>query len=337
MSAGPRSSPGSGDGADSAPAPVVFADVEVEPGGERRFELPVSRLPSGGTVSLPLRVLNGARAGPSVWLTAAIHGDELNGVEIIRQVLDALDPAQLAGCVVAVPIVNVFGFVQESRYLPDRRDLNRSFPGSPKGSLAAQLAHLLMSEVVSKCQYGVDLHTGARSRTNLPQVRADLSDPGTLACARAFAAPVMIDARLRDGSLRAAAQGRGARVLLYEGGEASRFDRRAIRVGTAGVLRLLKFLGMVAQDVAPPAPDESPLEAQESRWIRAGRGGILHLDVELGRRVVRGEVLGRITDVFGEHALRVRAPADGVIIGQTTDPLVYRGDAMLNLAICQVR
>ena len=310
-----------------------LADVVVQPGTEQRFELPVTRLPSGATVSLPLRVLNGIADGPSVWLTAAIHGDELNGVEIIRRVLDALDPKQLTGCVVAAPIVNVFGFVEESRYLPDRRDLNRSFPGSPKGSLAAQLAHLLMTEVVSKCQYGVDLHTGARSRTNFPQVRADLSNAETLACARAFAAPVMIDARLRDGSLRAAAQGRGARVLLYEGGEASRFDRRAIRVGTAGVLRLFASLGMIAPDAAPPPPEEKPIEASESKWIRAGRGGILHLEAELGQRVARGDALGRITDVFGEHPLRVRAPADGVIVGQTTNPLVYRGDALLNLAL----
>lgn len=316
---------------------VEIAGTAVEPGTEQRFELPVTRLPSGAAVSLPLRVLSGIEDGPSVWLTAAIHGDELNGVEIIRRVLDALDPRSLAGCVVAVPIVNVFGFVEESRYLPDRRDLNRSFPGARKGSLAAQLAHLLMSEVVSKCQYGVDLHTGARSRTNLPQVRADLSDPETLACARAFAAPVMIDARLRDGSLRAAAQGKGARVLLYEGGEASRFDRDAIRIGTAGVLRLFASLGMLPDGVAPPAPEEQLFEASESRWIRAGRGGILHLEAELGQRVERGEGLGRITDVFGEHPLHVRSPAQGVIVGQTTNPLVYRGDALLNLAIHQAR
>lgn len=312
---------------------VEFADVAVPPGTEQRFELPVSRLPSGATVSLPLRVLNGVADGPAVWLTAAIHGDELNGVEVIRRVLDTLDPTRLAGCVVAVPIVNVFGFVQESRYLPDRRDLNRSFPGSSKGSLAAQLAHLLMTEVVSKCQYGIDLHTGARSRTNLPQVRADLSDPETLACARAFAAPVLIDARLRDGSLRAAAQHRGAKVLLFEGGEASRFDPPAIREGTAGVLRMLAALGMVPGELAPPRPEVPPVEAAESRWIRAGRGGILHLEAELGARVERGEHLGSITDVFGEHPTRLRAPAPGIVVGQTTNPLVYRGDAVLNLAL----
>ena len=311
---------------------VEFADVTVPPGTEQRFELPVTRLPSGTQVSLPLRVLNGIAEGPSLWLTAAIHGDELNGVEIIRRVMDALDPGRLSGCVVAVPIVNVFGFVEESRYLPDRRDLNRSFPGTAKGSLAAQLAHLLMTEVVSKCQYGVDLHTGARSRTNLPQVRADLDDAETLRCARAFAAPVLIDARLRDGSLRAAAHGTGAKVLLYEGGEASRFDRRAIRAGTAGVLRLLESLSMIKRGTAPPASDEPPFVATTSRWIRAGRGGILHLEAELGQRVERGEDLGRITDVFGEHPLRVRAPADGMIVGQTTNPLVYRGDALLNVA-----
>ncbi|MFW6198438.1 MAG: M14 family metallopeptidase, partial [Acidobacteriota bacterium] len=155
----------------------------VAPGETRRLDLPVARLPTQQMLSLPVKVLHGSRPGPRLWLSAAIHGDEVNGVEIIRRVLDAVRPEELAGTVVAVPIVNVFGFVQQSRYLPDRRDLNRSFPGSRRGSLAARLARLFLTEVVERCSHGIDLHTGSLHRSNLPQVRGDLDDPETRRCA----------------------------------------------------------------------------------------------------------------------------------------------------------
>ena len=294
------------------------------------FDIPMARLPTDTWLSLPVVVINGRRPGPALFLSGAIHGDELNGVEIVRRVTAKLDARTLGGTVVAVPIVNVFGFVNESRYLPDRRDLNRSFPGSPRGPLAARMAHLFMQEVVTRCDYGLDLHTGSWSRTNLPQVRGDLRDPQIRRIAEAFGAPIMLHSRVRDGSLRQAATAKGVHVLLYEAGEAHRFDDFAIDTGVAGVLRVMRELGMWEGDGAEVAP--TPLAASKSHWIRARRGGILRLDVGLGEPVGPGTELGIIADAFGTGVSKVRARADGIVIGYLRKPLVNQGDALVHVA-----
>ena len=302
----------------------------VEPGTSARVELPVARLFIGSFLSLPVTVVNGAGDGPWLWLDAAIHGDELNGMEIIRRALEVIDPAELNGVVIAVPVVNVFGFVQQSRYLPDRRDLNRSFPGSPRGSLASRLAHLFMEQVVSRCRYGIDLHTGSNHRTNLPQIRGQLADPETRRIAEAFAAPLMFTAAEIPGSLRTAARKRGAHMIVYEAGEPLRFDEAAIRIGVDGVLRVLAAIGMRPHvDEVPPAPS---FEAASSSWVRAPRSGIFHLNTRTGETVKRGQQLGFLTTPFGESTIPVKAPHESVVIGHTSNPLVYRGDALLHLA-----
>jgi uncharacterized protein len=298
--------------------------------GERvRLELPAARLATGSPLALPVEVLHGVQPGPRVWLCAAIHGDELNGVEVIRQVLGECSPRRLAGTLVAVPIVNVFGFITGSRYLPDRRDLNRSFPGSIRGSLAARIAHLFMKEVVEGSDLGIDLHTGSADRTNLPQIRADLDDPRTRELARAFGAPLAIHSGLRDGSLRAAAGARGTRVLVYEGGEPRRFNRGPIEAGVMGTLRVLAALGMRRTTLPPPGP---VLESRSTAWIRAGRSGLFRAEVEPGSRVTKGQRLGVIKDAFGDQALRVKARTGGVVIGLSLQPHVNRGDALIHVA-----
>lgn len=307
-----------------------IGDVEVAPGERKYFEIPLAKLPTGSQLALPVCALNGIRPGPSIWLSAAVHGDEINGVDIIRRVLEKLQPRDLAGRLLAVPIVNVFGFINQSRYLPDRRDLNRSFPGSRRGSLAARIAHLFMAEIVDRCAFGIDLHTGSNFRTNLPQIRADLADSETRRLARAFRAPVLVASAPRHGTMREAAQNRGVRILLYEGGEAQNFNRTPIRVGVTGVLNVLHALDMIAPP-EPPAPVEV-FEGAGSEWARAGRGGILHLDVRLGEAVAEGQVLGAISDTFGRSPGRVRSPVSGVVIGHTTNPLVNRGDAVVHVA-----
>lgn len=309
--------------------PFVLAEHVVAPGRRAKLELPIARLMSGTPVALPVIVVHGKTEGPTIWLTAAVHGDELCGIEIIRRVLAAIEPRSLAGTVIAVPVVNVHGFNRGERYLPDRRDLNRCFPGSARGSLASRIAHLMMTEVIARCTAGVDLHTGSDHRINLPQIRADLSDPATLELAHVFAAPVAIDARTRDGSLRQAATEDGCVVLLYEAGEADRFDERAIAAGTDGVLRVLEFFGMRAG--APPPP-QSPGLSHKTSWLRASLSGMLHLEVALGDLVERGQTVATIYDPFGKRLGKISARMDGVIICHSQRPLVNRGDAVLHVA-----
>ncbi len=330
-----------------------IGQFRIRAGQAREIELPMTRLVTGADLSLPVRVVHGRGEGPRVWVVAATHGDEVVGVEVIRRVLAGLDPKTLRGTLVAVPIANVLGFMAGQRYLPDRRDLNRCFPGSVRGSMGSRLAHLLMTEVVQRCEVGIDLHTGAFARTNLPQIRADLDDPRTRALAHAFGAPIVVHAKLRDGSLRQAARERGSTVLLYEGGEAWRFDEWAIEAGVTGVQRVLTALDMIGPPGGAPALDADPAapvggaagfpgggpaglatvaESRSTGWVRARSAGIVRLDVTLGLRVSEGDRLGSVADSFGRRVHLVRADRDGLVIGHTHAPLVNRGDALVHIA-----
>jgi len=308
----------------------------------------VARLPTQTPMALPVEVINGKRAGAALWLAAAIHGDELNGLEIIHRALAEVDPVEMCGHVIAVPIVNVFGFIQRDRYMPDRRDLNRCFPGSKRGSLASRLAHLFMTEIVGRCTHGIDLHTASNHRTNLPQVRGDLDDPGTDEMATAFGAPITIHSEGPDGSLRRAVAERGIPVIVYEAGEPQRFNPRAIEIGVEGVLNVLGALGILpgrgerrASSVRRASSGmrsnsgmraSSPRRAGRTSWLRARRSGILRLEVGLGERVGKGEVCGTISDALGGDRVRVRSRHEGLVISHTNNPLVNRGDAIVHIA-----
>ncbi|MEX1179180.1 MAG: succinylglutamate desuccinylase/aspartoacylase family protein [Nitriliruptor sp.] len=311
--------------------PVTVAGVTVEPGARRDLAPPASESYTGDRTTLPMAVLNGVRDGPRVFVTAAVHGDELNGIATCRRLLDHLDPAVLAGLVIVVPIVNVLGAQLNSRYLPDRRDLNRSFPGSFSGSMASRIARLVTDEVVDGSDLGIDLHTAANHRTNHPQVRCDTSDELALDVAVAFGAPFVLDARQRPGSLRAAAGDRGVPVLTFEGGGPSRFDDDAVDVAERGVLRVLHRLGMVAG--APDPAHPRPMVLHESRWLRADRGGILGLYVSPGELVEAGQPLWETVSPLGEERAVHEADADGYVIGSTTLPLVQPGQAILHIAL----
>ncbi|GAB7006222.1 succinylglutamate desuccinylase/aspartoacylase family protein [Nocardioides sp. AN3] len=311
--------------------------VRVRAGASRSVELPLTRLVTGGDVSIPVQVVHGREPGPVVWVNAAIHGDEVIGVEVIRRVLAQLSAKTLRGTLVAVPVVNVLGFLSGDRYLPDRRDLNRSFPGSARGSLASRIAHLFMTEVVAKCELGIDLHTAADRRANLPQIRADLDDVETRRLALAFGAPVALHASLRDGSLRQAARAAGARVLVYEAGEALRFDDESIDTGVTGVLRVLDALGMLPEDEevdrdGSEASAPAPVVSRASGWVRARGSGILQVDVHLGDIVEEGRRLGGISDALGRRVRLVHADRSGVVVGLNRAPLVNIGDAVVHIA-----
>lgn len=293
--------------------------------------LKVSESYTGDRLSIPVTVVNGARGGPVLFVTAAVHGDELNGIAVVRNLLGVVEPARLSGALICVPVVNVLGVQFHSRYLPDRRDLNRSFPGSANGSTASRIAHTLMTEVVSKAHAGVDLHTAANRRMNVPQVRTDLSDPDARRLGLAFGAPFLIDASVRNGSLRDAAAQVGVPVLTFEGGQALRFEDDVIDVAQAGVLRVMAALGMI--DEAPGPAVGRVRESDETHWVRADRGGILALEVGPGDDVAAGQPLWTVTGPFGRERAQQFSPYDGMVIGMTTLPLVNPGDAVVHIAV----
>ncbi len=306
-----------------------FGGQTIRAGRRKQCELPIAKMASGTQVSLPVIVMHGAEEGPSVWLNAAIHGDEICGIEIIRRVLQDIDAKELRGTIIAVPTVNVHGFLANDRYMPDRRDLNRSFPGSSRGSLASRIASLFMKEIVAHCEVGIDLHTGSGDRKNLPQIRADLSSPETLKLAAAFGAPVILDAKTRGGSIRAVATKKKKKVLLFEGGEASRFDEVTIETGRKGVMRVLGELDMIE---AHPKCEVEPLVAGGSHWVRARRSGLFLTDVELGQPFEMGDSVGLIHDSLGNRRARITTRASGVLIGLMQRPLVNQGDALMHIA-----
>ncbi len=280
---------------------------------------------------MPVHVIHGRQAGPVLLVCAALHGDEINGVEIIRRILTTKSIGRLKGTLIAIPVVNVYGFVSKSRYLPDRRDLNRSFPGSDTGSMASRLANVLMSEIMPHCTHVIDLHTGAVARENLPQIRASLSNhPDVEELARAFGVPVIINSKLLEGSFREAASAQGVPFLLYEAGEALRFDELAIRAGVRGVLGVMRKLGM--RSSRSRMPSRESFIANTSRWLRAPQSGILRALVGSGAKVEQGSVIAYINDPLGENSEAMESPVSGIVIGKTNLPLVFEGEAVFNIA-----
>lgn len=311
--------------------PISIGDHVVKPGQRANINLPVADLYTSTPLSMPLQVICGRRPGPVMFVSAAIHGDELNGVEIIHRLLKRKELSSIKGTLLAVPIVNVHGFLNQSRYLPDRRDLNRSFPGSAKGSIAARLAHLFYTQVVSKAEYGIDLHTGALNRSNLPQIRGNLDDPDTLALAKAFGVPVIVNANIRDDSLRDCAAEIGMPVLIYEAGEALRFDELSIRAGLRGILNVMRAIGMLAAR-RHPSKQSSPVLARSTSWARAPASGIVTTQVQLGSSVTKGQILAKISDPLGDAEEKLISPFDGIVIGRSNLPLAHEGDALFNVA-----
>lgn len=311
--------------------PCQINGTLVPPGSEAIVDLELPRLNSHTRLAMPVHIVHGRRDGPRLFLSAAIHGDEVNGVEIIRRLLRLKALKRLRGTLEAVPVVNVYGLIHNSRYLPDRRDLNRSFPGSATGSMAARVANVFMDVIVAHCTHGIDLHTGAVHRTNLPQIRANLDDPQTERLARVFGAPVLLNSALRDGSLRHAAADRGISMLLYEAGEALRYDEVAIRAGVQGVLSVVREFGMLVSNVRKRALP-TPFVARSSTWVRAPDSGMLRVKTRLGASVERGQVLGHVSDPYSGDSMAVAAHSAGVIIGRTEIPMVHEGEALFHIA-----
>lgn len=308
----------------------VLGGIEIPRGINMTVNLELPKMYNTPT-RLPVRVIRGKKDGPVVFISAAIHGDELNGIEIIRRFRMLSILKRLKGTIILVPIVNVYGIMTLSRYLPDRRDLNRSFPGSAKGPLAGRVAKIFFDEIVTKCDLGIDLHTGAIHRSNLPQVRTNIENEYTFKLAKAFGAPVVLHSEIRDGSLRAVAQEKGVPILLYEAGEALRFDETSIRIGVHGIVNVLRENNMLPK-VLRKKTVRIPVVTKSSQWVRASESGMLRTIKALGDTVKKDEIIAFIDEPLDDECFEIKASFDGIIIGKSEIPLVQAGDAVFHIA-----
>lgn len=316
---------------------VKIAGQEIKPGESKEIDIKIARLPSHTQIDTPIFVHRALEDGPVLALMAGMHGDEINGVEIVRRVLDSDLNRTKRGTVVCMPIVNVYGFLNYSREVPDGKDINRSFPGNKSGSLASRVAYHLMREVIPYIDYGIDFHTGGAARTNYPQVRCVMSNEKNAELATAFNAPFTIDSPFRPRSLRQAASKKGKNIIVYEGGESLRFDTHAIEAGLSGALRLMKHLNMI--DWAPE-PSEENRVIWNSTWVRARTAGLFQANIRAGNKVEKNQWLGTMTDPFGEFKEPIKSPTAGYVIGLNNAPVINAGDALLHIGLddsCKIR
>ncbi len=318
------------DTAEGSAAALYLLGSTVQPGTTARLNWAATELFEGVPVSTPVLVINGTKPGPTLCLTAAVHGDELNGIEIVRRVMHDISPARLSGALIGVPIVNVQGFQRGSRYLPDRRDLNRYFPGNPNGSAAARIAHSFFNNVIMNCDALVDLHTGSFERANLPQIRADLRNPDVVTLTQGFGATVILHSTPGAGTLRYAATRAGIPTVTLEAGGPLQLELSEVKHGVKGVETLISSLGMTKRSRLWGAPE--PVYYRSS-WVRANSGGILLSDVSLGSSIRRGDLLGTITDPMTNQSVEIRSPYSGRVIGMARNQVVMPGFAAFHVGI----
>jgi predicted deacylase len=310
-------------------AKQLSVDGQIVKAGEKKvIDLNISRLVSGTEIDLPIYVYRSKKPGPTVLLSGGLHGDEVDGIEIIRRMIKSkLFEKLKCGSVIAIPVMNIYGFLNFSREVPDGKDVNRFFPGSKSGSLASRVAYNLTNKVLKEIDFGIDFHTGGANRYNYPQCRFAPNDKRAAEIARAFNAPITLESKLLDRSLRKEAYKMGKSIVVYEGGESMRFDEHSIQNGIDGAKRVLKHFEMIEN---AKITDQS-VRCSESMWNRAKRAGLFQLEVESGERVQKNDILARITDPFGQSEVKIKAPEDGIIVGHSNAPLVNQGDALFHL------
>ena len=312
--------------------PLIIHNHTIQPGERTVILLPMPTLYDCTPLSMPIHIIRGETPGPTLCITAAIHGDELNGIEIIRRLLKKIKKNKIAGTLIAIPIVNIYGFLYQDRYLMDRRDLNRSFPGSSKGSLAARLAQLITTDILSQVTHCVDLHSGSQHRSNLPQIRTNIDSPTSFQLAKVFNAPVILHATVRDGSLRQHANEKNIPCLLYEAGEALRFDEMSIKTGLKGILNLMHALKMISHPIKTKRKHITATAARSSYWVRAPQSGLLHSSKLLGKSIKEGELLAIIGNPSTTEEYKLYSPLSGIIIGKNNLPMVHEGAALFHIA-----
>lgn len=305
-------------------------DFDLKKEKLHRQNIPTARLPSGTVIEIPIFSYEAKKNGPTLLLMAGMHGDEINGVEIMRRIITKKLYEVKAGRVILMPVFNVFGFINFSREVPDGKDVNRSFPGNKNGSLASQFAYFMMDEVIPHIDYGIDFHTGGKQINNYPQVRAMLDDPKNNELAQAFAAPLIINSPFRDKSLRKEAGKLGKSILVYEAGESLKLRKPAIDEGLSGMKRVMKFLKMIDE---APAQSKNTITINKSSWTRASRAGLHYAQARNGSFVEKGDVMGVISDPYGEYEKKIKASHDCYILSVNNNPVVNRGDALFHTGV----
>jgi len=310
------------------PEHIIINGRKVGRGQSVDINLNIARLPTYTNIDLPVRILRAEEDGPVLLLTGGLHGDEINGIEIVRRLVSRDLLQHVKGTIIAIPLVNVYGFIQSARGLPDGKDINRSFPGSKGGSLAKLVAYTLMNQIIPQIDLGIDFHTGGASRANFPQIRCTFNDPFNLKIAKAFAPPLILNSGLINKSFRKAADRKKKKILVFETGEAHRFDESGIQEGINGTLRVMQFLKMRNK-----APEGNKVELySKSMWVRARYAGLFQPLIRLGDTVKKRQHLGKITDPFGFESFKIIAPGDGRVIGLNFSPVVHKGDAVMHIA-----
>jgi hypothetical protein len=309
---------------------LVIAEHIIRPGEFKEININIARLPSRTQIDTPIYVYRSLEDGPVLSLTAGMHGDEINGMEIVRRIIDNGFHRVKRGTILCMPVINVYGFLNYSREVPDGKDINRSFPGSKVGSLASRVAYHMTHDIIPAIDYGIDFHTGGAQRTNYPQVRCVMQDPINVELANAFHAPFTIDAPFRPHSLRQTASKKGKHIIVYEGGESIRFDQQAIEEGIEGTLRLMKHLNMI--DVAPAPKVENKI-IWNSAWCRARTAGLFQTTIKCGDLIEKNQTVGTLTDPFGEFKELVKSPSKGYVVGLNNNPVVNAGDALLHIGM----
>lgn len=308
---------------------LIIAGQRIRVGETRDLRLKVSETYTGEPVAVPVHVIRARQPGPTVFLTAAVHGDEVNGTGVIREFVFG-NPIDLRrGTLICMPVVNVFGFERHERYLPDRRDLNRMFPGSPTGSLTSRIAHRLYQEVLRKCDFGIDLHSAAEYRTNYPNVRGDLSNPGVKRLAHAFGCELIVNGKGPEGSLRRCACDAGVPTIILEAGEVAKIEPSVLQIGLAGIHNVLVELEMIRGARKSPIYQ---VEVHRTTWVRSELGGLLRFHVAPGALVEGGQPIASCESVFGEAQSVLIAPANGIVLGMVTHPAVNPGEPVCHLA-----
>lgn len=314
---------------------IVILGEKILPGKTYQLKINIARLHTRADVEVPVIISRGKKKGPCVLISAGIHGNEVNGVEIVRQIVANKYNIPDAGTIICVPVLNVFGFIFKTRELPDGRDLNRVFPGTKTGTLASQFAHIFMTELVQHADYCIDYHTGGGERFNYSQVRISLDDEETLNLAKVFGAKFIKVSTHREKSYRDSASKLGKKVLLFEGGKSLDLDRYVTKAGLTGALNILDHLGVkkMPADFDPYVEPSEPIVFDKSKWIRASHSGMYRSIIRNGSRVKKGEIIGTITDPFGFFEKKVKSTIEGYVICLNQSPIITNGDAIAHIAV----